>query len=115
MKRALLLFIVSSLVALLLTSSAPARADATRITVSMTEFKFALSKKGVRKGTVSFKVVNDGAIAHDFKIKGKKTPVYEADKGGVLRVTFKKAGRYKFVCTLPGHEAAGMKGTLKVT
>lgn len=31
-----------------------------------------------------------------------------------LSVRFPKAGSYRFICTVPGHAAAGMKGVLKV-
>ena len=61
-----------------------------------------------------FAVRNNGAIAHNFKIAGKKTPVIAAGKSGTLRVAFKKAGRYPFLCTLPSHAPAGMKGILVV-
>ena len=38
-------------------------------------------------------------------------------KDGLVRqtVTFTKPGNYPYLCTLPGHAAAGMKGVLKVT
>jgi uncharacterized cupredoxin-like copper-binding protein len=29
-------------------------------------------------------------------------------------VTFSKAGTYPYLCTVPGHAAAGMKGVLRV-
>jgi uncharacterized cupredoxin-like copper-binding protein len=32
----------------------------------------------------------------------------------VLRVVFRKAGRYRYLCTVPGHAAAGLKGVLRV-
>ena len=78
------------------------------------EFNFTLSKKTVAKGTVVFKVANKGAIAHDFKIAGKKTPSIAAGKAATLKIVFKKAGKYPFLCTLPAHASAGMKGTLTV-
>ena len=78
------------------------------------EFNFTLSKRTVAKGTVVFKVTNKGAIAHDFKIAGKKTPSIAAGKTGTLRIVFTKAGKYPFLCTLPAHASAGMKGTLIV-
>jgi len=81
----------------------------------MDDFSFALGKTSVPRGTTIFRVVNKGEIIHDFKIAGKKTPIYETGQGGSLRVVFKKAGRYPFVCTVPGHVAAGMKGVLRVT
>lgn len=85
-----------------------------KVKVTMTDYAFALSKNVVRRGAVVFAVVNEGEVVHDFKIAGKKTPIYETGQGGSLRVVFKKAGRYKYVCTVPGHVLAGMKGVLKV-
>ena len=32
-----------------------------------------------------------------------------------LKYTFKTAGKYEYLCTVPGHAAGGMKGVLKVT
>jgi uncharacterized cupredoxin-like copper-binding protein len=40
--------------------------------------------------------------------------VLAAGKRGTLRVTFKKAGRYRYICTLPSHAVAGMAGVLIV-
>lgn len=95
----------------------PAKQTATTVAVTAgkpSEFKFTLSKKTVRKGVVVFKVVNKGMISHDFKIAGKKTKSLAKGKSQTLRVTFKKAGKYKYLCTLPGHATAGMKGVLVV-
>jgi uncharacterized cupredoxin-like copper-binding protein len=78
------------------------------------EFRFTLSKRTVAKGAVTFKVANRGKVAHDFKILGKKTKRLAVGKTATLRATFRKAGKYAFLCTLPGHAAAGMKGTLTV-
>ena len=86
-----------------------------RVAVGMTEFKFTVVPKTVRKGAViTFAVANKGAIAHNFKIAGKKTPLVAPGKRGTLKVTFAKAGRYAYLCTLPSHAAAGMKGVLTV-
>jgi uncharacterized cupredoxin-like copper-binding protein len=91
---------------------------ATTVTVTAgrpTEFHFKLSKLTVPKGLVIFKVTNSGAIVHDFKIAGKKTPNITPGSTKTLRVTFLKAGKYPYLCTVTGHAAAGMKGTLRVT
>ena len=32
-----------------------------------------------------------------------------------LTIKFTKTGTYEYMCTVPGHAAAGMKGDLKVT
>jgi len=86
-----------------------------RVAVGMTEFKFTVSPKTVRKGAViTFAVTNKGGIGHNFKIAAKKTPLIAAGKRGTLKVTFAKAGRYAYLCTLPSHAAAGMKGVLIV-
>jgi len=94
--------------------SAQARSP-TSVTVTATEFKFKLSRKTVPVGTVVFHVSNKGRLSHDFKIAGKKTPMIHPGKSASLRVVFKKKGRLQYLCTVPGHAAGGMKGTLRVT
>jgi uncharacterized cupredoxin-like copper-binding protein len=78
------------------------------------ELKFTLLKKTILKGTGVFKVVNKGKLSHNFKINGKKTATLAAGKTATLRVLFTKAGKYTYLCTVPGHAAAGMKGVLVV-
>jgi plastocyanin len=90
------------------------RAAPARVTVNMTEFKFALSKRTVRKGAVTFRVVNRGTISHDFRIAGKKTRILRAGTSAPLTVTFRRAGRYPYICTLPSHATAGMRGVFIV-
>src|ERR1700674_355652 len=85
-------------------------ATATSVTVTATEFHFKLSKTSVSHGTVTFTVVNKGKLAHDFKIGGKKTPLVQPGKSAKLAVAL-KAGTFPYLCTVPGHAAAGMKGT----
>jgi uncharacterized cupredoxin-like copper-binding protein len=79
------------------------------------EFRFTLSKKTVPKGTVNFLVVNKGALPHDFKINGHKTKLLSPGQAQTLKVTFLKAGKYPYLCTVTGHAAAGMKGILTVS
>jgi uncharacterized cupredoxin-like copper-binding protein len=94
---------------------ATSAATAQKVTVGMSEFKFAVTPKTVKKNVpVTFALTNKGTTGHDFKIGGKKSPLVGASKKGTLKVTFKKAGRYSYLCTVPGHAAAGMKGVLVV-
>jgi uncharacterized cupredoxin-like copper-binding protein len=58
--------------------------------------------------------VNKGHVPHDFKINGKKTPLVAPGKSATLKVTFTKARKYPYLCTVPGHAASGMKGTFTV-
>jgi len=104
-------------------------AKATVVTVTAgkpTEFGFKLSTKSVKAGAVTFKVTNGGAIPHDFTIctkagtgntctVGKKTPMLSGGQSATISYTFAKAGMYEFLCSVPGHAAAGMKGQIKVT
>jgi uncharacterized cupredoxin-like copper-binding protein len=86
---------------------------ATAVTVTATEFKFKLSKTSVPHGSVTFTLVNRGKLPHDFKIGGKKTALVKPGKSAKLTVTL-KAGKAAYLCTVAGHAAAGMKGTLTV-
>jgi uncharacterized cupredoxin-like copper-binding protein len=94
--------------------ASPAKANVTVTAGKPAELKFTLSPRTVPKGAVVFKVANKGKLEHDFKIAGKKTPRFKAGRSGTLSVTFKKAGRYPYLCTVPGHAAGGMKGVLVV-
>jgi len=90
------------------------RAGATTVTVVASDFKFKLSKTKVPVGRVTFKVVNRGKIAHDFKIGGKKTRLLKPGQSQSITVTFNRSGRFAYLCTVVGHAAAGMKGVLAV-
>ena len=105
---------LAALVAAAPVAARPAAATATTVTVKMKEFKFTFSKKTVPHGKVTFKLVNVGTIAHDFKIGTKKSAMIQPGKSGKLVVTLTK-GKKKYLCTVPGHAQAGMKGTLTVS
>jgi uncharacterized cupredoxin-like copper-binding protein len=112
------LLLTATLVAALGIVAAPSPAArshsaATAVTVTATEFHFKLSKTSVPHGTVTFTVKNAGKVGHDFKIGGKKTAVLKPGKSAKLTVTL-KAGKAAYLCTVPGHAAAGMKGNLTV-
>ena len=105
-----------------------ARATVVAVTAGKpSEFKFTLSVKSVKHGAVSFKVTNKGALPHTLKIcsspkggtanscAGKGTAQISPGASATLSYTFAKAGTYEYLCTVPGHAAAGMKGDLKVT
>ncbi len=108
---ATLVIVVTSL--LLVPVAAPATTAPKPVTVTMKEFKFVFSSKSVTGGPVAFKLVNKGALPHDLKIGGKTSALIKAGKSGTFKVTLKK-GKLAFVCTVAGHAAAGMKGTLTV-
>jgi plastocyanin len=93
-------------------------AAAVTVNVTATDFKFKLSRLSVVKGTVvTFKVTNKGNTAHDFDfasgVKGG-TPFLAKGKTKSFKITFRKKGSYRFVCTVPRHVQLGMSGFFKV-
>ncbi len=97
---------------------APAQASATtRVTVTMTEYHFRLSVNHVRTGTVVFTVINKGQLTHTFMVErlGKTTPIVLPGHRYVMRVIFRKPGKYYYLCTVGAHVQYGMFGYLRVT
>lgn len=91
-------------------------AGATAITVTATDYHFALTKQSLPKpGSATFKIVNKGKYPHDLKINGKTSKMLQPGQSTSLTVAFAKAGSYPYLCTVPGHAALGMKGTFKVS
>ena len=74
------------------------------------KFKSASAKAG--KVTVESK--NAASVPHNIALKGGPSgPVVQG--GGTSKITANlKPGSYTFYCAVPGHEQAGMKGTLTV-
>lgn len=107
-------------VAVALAIALPVAAGASKATVvnvtagKPSELKFTLSRRSSAKGVVTFKVTNKGALEHDFRISGKATKKLKPGTTATLRIIFKKGGKFPYLCTLPGHAAAGMKGTFTV-
>jgi uncharacterized cupredoxin-like copper-binding protein len=96
-------------------AKAPSKHSTVTIAVVAREFSFTLSKRTVPVGTtVVFKVVNKGKITHNFAIAGKTTKNLNPGQTATLTVKFAKKGKIAYLCTIPGHAAAGMKGTFGV-
>jgi uncharacterized cupredoxin-like copper-binding protein len=95
------------------TATAPA---ATKVQVDETEFKITLGSTALKAGEITFEVKNDGKIPHDLAIKetGDKTKLISAGGTVELKVTL-KPGKYELYCSVPGHEAAGMKLNVTVS
>lgn len=68
-------------------------------------------------GEVTIELTNESAVSHDVAIEGNgvdETSSMVAN-GETTSVTADlQPGTYTFYCTVPGHEDAGMKGTLTV-
>ena len=75
---------------------------------------FASTKATAPAGALEFVMGNESSVQHNIALEGgPKGPV--VGQGG--KSTFKetvKAGKYVYVCTVPGHAEGGMKGELTV-
>jgi plastocyanin len=89
-----------------------AGASASTIRVSADEYSYRLSSKSAPAGRVTFRLTNKGRLKHDLKIAGKKSKLIGRGKSTSLSVRLRK-GSYRYVCTVKGHAAAGMKGTFR--
>jgi nitrite reductase (NO-forming) len=79
--------------------------------------QFAPTSMVVRAGQpVELTLRNGGGIPHDFTLaEGVSRPVKIEARGGQTArgaFTIDTPGTYAFVCTVPGHAAAGMRGTI---
>jgi uncharacterized cupredoxin-like copper-binding protein len=97
------------------TTTAP-KPSATTVEVIETEFKIALPSTQLKAGKITFQAKNEGKIAHDLAVKqtGDKSALIPAGGTAELTVTL-RPGTYFLYCTVPGHEAAGMKLDITVT
>jgi uncharacterized cupredoxin-like copper-binding protein len=87
------------------------------VDVAEAEFSIKLPSKNLTPGPHEFDVVNNGRTEHDLAINGpkarKKTPLIKPGDRAKLEVDLVK-GSYKLVCTVPGHEKAGMETVIDV-
>jgi plastocyanin len=79
---------------------------------------FDRSTLTAKAGSVTIDLSNPSPVPHAIAVEGngadEKGPTVST--GGHSTVTVDlKPGTYSFYCPVPGHEAAGMKGTLKVS
>jgi len=75
---------------------------------------FASTKATAMAGALEFVMGNESSVQHNIALEGgKKGPV--VGKGGTSRFEETvKAGKYVYICTVPGHAEGGMKGELTV-
>jgi plastocyanin len=88
------------------------------IPIASSGFAFSTTTATASAGTVTLKAMNPQSVSHDISIKGNGVDVKgnQVSNGGVSTVTATlTAGTYEYYCSVPGHEQAGMKGTLTVS
>jgi plastocyanin len=106
------------------TSRSPATGGthATKVSLSADPsgaLKYSTTTLKTKPGNVTVAFTNDSSVPHDVTITGSGDSKLGATKqitGSSANLNLKdvKAGTYTFFCSVPGHEQAGMKGTLTV-
>jgi uncharacterized cupredoxin-like copper-binding protein len=96
------------------TEASTAQAAAEVVDVTLTEFAIEPSEFDVPAGVpVTFSVANKGSIEHDFTIEGVDgTAAIGAGTTATLEVPAFKPGQYKVLCSVAGHDSAGMTATV---
>jgi Cu+-exporting ATPase len=92
-------------------------AGAARIAVAAGNVRFEPADVHVRSGGfVVIRFTNDDPIFHDWNVEGLANVDAGARPGQTqqIRVRLDRPGTYRIVCTVEGHAAAGMVGTLVV-
>jgi uncharacterized cupredoxin-like copper-binding protein len=102
--------------------TALATTSATRLSLhaaSNGDLRFNVKRLTARHGVVTLVMRNPSAsgLDHGIAVEGKHVDkdgkIVAPGKNSVLTVSL-KPGRYEFYCPVPGHKAAGMRGTLVV-
>jgi plastocyanin len=100
------------------TSSKPALAKAGKLTIPAVDgTAFEFTKAEAEAGQLTFEMPNKSPLPHNIAIKGGGASGAGKVIGQGQTSTFSvnlKPGTYTYYCQVPGHEAAGMKGTLTV-
>jgi plastocyanin len=78
------------------------------------QLAYTVKSAEAKAGKVTIESQNDASVPHNIALKGG--PEGEVVQGGkVSTITANlRPGRQTFYCSVPGHEQAGMKGTLTV-
>jgi len=99
------------------TSGKPAVATNGKITIAAVDgTAFSTTAAKAKPGKVTFDMPNKSALQHNIalhNVPGAAGKIVSQGATSTFTVTL-KAGKYTFYCEVPGHEAAGMKGTLVV-
>ena len=96
--------------------AASAGGGAATAAVSLTEFSIKPASVTVTVGG-SIKATNDGSQTHNLAIKEHDSLITSdltAGQSATLDVSTLPPGTYSMYCAIPGHEAAGMTGTVEV-
>jgi plastocyanin len=100
------------------TTAGGAAAGALQLTADASgKLAYDVTELAADAGAVTITMTNPSPLPHNIAIKGNgvdaKGPIVLKDGTSTVTADL-KPGTYTFYCSVPGHEAAGMKGTLVV-
>lgn len=105
------------------TAPVPATAPATApdghvVRVGLTEWSIELADDPLPAGTFRVVVTNSGATGHDFVVRGQAgvwgTPVIPPGGSAELEITTVAGETVETICTVTGHDRAGMHRLVQV-
>lgn len=99
--------------ALAASGAAGGSASTEAATVSLDEFALDPDALTVPEGS-TLAVRNDGAVVHNLSVDGVASPMLNGGESGELDLSQVAPGSYTMRCDVPGHEAAGMSGTITI-
>jgi uncharacterized cupredoxin-like copper-binding protein len=111
-------FLLLSLTFLAACGSSPEPAEPQTIRLEATEFAFTAPTITVRANQpVTLHFTNQGQIDHELAADewGVQTELLRPGQSTTVTFTPKETGAFSFYCTIPGHTAAGMTGTITVS
>ena len=95
------------------TEAAQPAGGASTLEVSLKDFAIDPEDLQVDAGAV-LQISNEGAVAHNLAVDGTASDMFDPGGSGTLDLGDLQPGSYTMICEVPGHEAAGMRGTLVI-
>ena len=90
--------------------------DAPTVEVEASDFAFSPNPLALNAGEPVNLVLRVTSGGHNVRIEGTdfQLPIVEEGDAVVSTLTVAEPGEYRMVCTVPGHESAGMVATVRV-
>jgi plastocyanin len=89
------------------------------IDVAQSGFRYVKSTATAPSGRVVIRSMNPQSVGHDISLTGNGVDLHgkvvSNGDASTIVIADLKPGTYTYYCSVPGHEAAGMKGTLTVS
>lgn len=128
MKRSTGLVVAAAVVVVLAVANAAMRqsvgvGDGRSGVIVLADMRFEPSRLDARVGVpMTLRLTNEGSERHDLNFPSLHMPglegvesILEPGETRTITVTFTEPGTHDFICSLPGHAAAGMTGAVFVT